>query len=134
MAVSEVHRFPRQAGRMSSLTRCCLLTRAQSCALCPVEAGAFKQTTHGGWAHLLCAIFVPEVGVSNTVYMEPVDGIECIPKSRWKLVSRSATLKVGSSSTSSPATCVDKRAEHLFNVPKSPASPPSTSPAAETMA
>ena len=59
----------------------------QSCLLCPAEGGAFKQTTNGLWAHLICAIWVPETGVSNTIYMEPIDGIELIPKSRWKLVS-----------------------------------------------
>lgn len=56
-----------------------------SCLFCPNEGGAFKQTNTNKWAHLLCAIWIPEVGVSNSVYMEPVDNIENIPKSRWKL-------------------------------------------------
>jgi hypothetical protein len=30
---------------------------------------------------------VPEVSVSNPVYMEPIEGVATIPKSRWKLVS-----------------------------------------------
>lgn len=59
--------------------------RAVSCVLCPNEGGAFKQTTHGKWAHLLCAMWIPEAGVSNSVYMEPIDSIERIPKARWKL-------------------------------------------------
>lgn len=54
--------------------------------MCPSEGGAFKQTTTGQWAHLLCAIWIPEAGVGNTVYMEPVDGVEMITKQRWKLV------------------------------------------------
>ena len=62
----------------------------QTCVLCPNSYGAFKQTTTGQWAHLLCAIWVPETGVVNTVYMEPVDGLEVIPKSRWKLVRLSS--------------------------------------------
>jgi hypothetical protein len=62
----------------------------QTCVLCPNSYGAFKQTTTGQWAHLLCAIWVPETGVVNTVYMEPVDGLEAIPKSRWKLVRLSS--------------------------------------------
>jgi hypothetical protein len=57
----------------------------QSCLFCPNEGGAFKQTNTNKWAHLLCAIWIPEVGVSNSVYMEPIDNIENIPKSRWKL-------------------------------------------------
>ncbi|KAH8549951.1 PHD-zinc-finger like domain-containing protein [Umbelopsis sp. PMI_123] len=56
-----------------------------SCLFCPNEGGAFKQTNTNKWAHLLCAIWIPEVGVSNSVYMEPIDNIENIPKSRWKL-------------------------------------------------
>ncbi|GAK67398.1 bromodomain and PHD finger-containing protein 3 isoform X5 [Moesziomyces antarcticus] len=59
--------------------------RAVSCLLCPHEGGAFKQTTTGKWAHLLCAMWVPETGVSNPVYMEPIDSVERIPKARWKL-------------------------------------------------
>lgn len=72
--------------------------------LCPNSYGAFKQTTQAQWAHLLCvpsielpglglthrkcscAIWVPDTGVSNTVYMEPIDGVENISKNRWKLV------------------------------------------------
>ncbi|KAJ9112141.1 hypothetical protein QFC20_002322 [Naganishia adeliensis] len=59
------------------------------CIFCPNEGGAYKQTNKGAWAHLLCAIWIPEVGVSNSVYMEPIEGVETIPKSRWKLVGSS---------------------------------------------
>jgi NuA3 HAT complex component NTO1 len=63
------------------------LTYTQSCVLCPNEGGAFKQATTGHWAHLLCAIWIPELTVGNAIYMEPIDGMEIVPKSRWKLVS-----------------------------------------------
>jgi len=43
------------------------LTSLQSCVLCPNEGGAFKQTVHGDWVHLLCAIWVPETRVANDV-------------------------------------------------------------------
>lgn len=56
-----------------------------SCVFCPFEGGAFKQTTTNQWGHLLCAIWIPEVGLSNSVYMEPIDNMEAVPKSRWKL-------------------------------------------------
>lgn len=59
--------------------------RPVSCVLCPHEGGAFKQTTEGAWAHLLCALWIPETGVSNSVYMEPIDGVPSIPKARWRL-------------------------------------------------
>ncbi|PVG00757.1 hypothetical protein CPB86DRAFT_728789, partial [Serendipita vermifera] len=55
------------------------------CMLCPREGGAFKQTSSGNWAHLLCAIWIPEVTVQNQIFMEPIEHIENIPKSRWKL-------------------------------------------------
>jgi hypothetical protein len=57
-----------------------------SCMFCPNDGGAFKQTNRNSWAHLLCALWIPEVGVASPVYMEPIDSIEKIPKSRWKLV------------------------------------------------
>ncbi|CEP19970.1 hypothetical protein [Parasitella parasitica] len=56
-----------------------------SCIFCPGEGGAFKQTTTNQWGHLLCAVWIPEVSLSNSVYMEPIDNIESVPKSRWKL-------------------------------------------------
>ncbi|CAI2164309.1 16350_t:CDS:10 [Funneliformis geosporum] len=56
-----------------------------SCIFCPNEGGAFKKTNTNRWAHLLCALWIPEVGLSNTVYMEPIDNIEGIPRGRWKL-------------------------------------------------
>lgn len=38
-------------------------------------------------------MWVPEVSVSNPVYMEPIEGAETIPKSRWKLVSSASVRK-----------------------------------------
>ncbi|KAJ9475943.1 NuA3 HAT complex component NTO1 [Pseudozyma hubeiensis] len=69
--------------------------RAVSCILCPHEGGAFKQTTTGKWAHLLCAMWIPETGVSNPVYMEPIDSVERIPKARWKLQCYLCRYKMG---------------------------------------
>jgi len=62
----------------------------QQCLFCPNEGGAFKQTSTGHWAHLLCAIWIPELTVGNAIYMEPVEGVEAVPKNRWKLVSGSS--------------------------------------------
>eukprot|EP00842_Homolaphlyctis_polyrhiza_P005489 jgi/Hompol1/5941/HPOL_004751-RA len=56
-----------------------------SCVFCPLEGGAFKQTSTNRWAHLSCAMWIPECHIANTVYMEPIEGVENIPKSRWKL-------------------------------------------------
>ncbi|KAL7415662.1 PHD-zinc-finger like domain-containing protein, partial [Mrakia frigida] len=76
-----------------------------SCVLCPAEGGAFKQTSSGQWAHLLCAIWIPEVGVGNSVYMEPIDGIENVPKSRWKLPCSICKQKGGACIQCDSKTC-----------------------------
>lgn len=69
------------------LCRKCQLVGRQSpqCIFCPHTDGAFKQTNNGKWAHLLCAIWIPEVSLGNTTFMEPVMDVEKVPKSRWKL-------------------------------------------------
>ncbi|KAF9512649.1 hypothetical protein BS47DRAFT_1330128 [Hydnum rufescens UP504] len=66
-----------------------------SCILCPNEGGAFKQTTEAKWAHLLCAIWVPEITVGNQVFMEPIDNVRKIPKNRWKLACSLCPNRMG---------------------------------------
>jgi len=48
--------------------------------------GAFKQTTAMKWSHLLCAMWIPEVSLANSTFQEPVQDVEKVPKTRWKLV------------------------------------------------
>ncbi|XP_031112629.1 histone-lysine N-methyltransferase ATX2-like isoform X1 [Ipomoea triloba] len=56
------------------------------CCLCPVIGGAMKPTTDGRWAHLACAIWIPETCLSDIKKMEPIDGLNRVNKDRWKLL------------------------------------------------
>ncbi|EPQ56227.1 hypothetical protein GLOTRDRAFT_105199 [Gloeophyllum trabeum ATCC 11539] len=76
-----------------------------SCILCPNEGGAFKQTIHGEWVHLLCAIWVPETRVVNDVFMEPITGVDKIPKQRWKLRCSICDVREGACIQCNKATC-----------------------------
>lgn len=57
--------------------------KAFSCCLCPSLGGALKPIGDGRWAHVVCAVFVPEVFFSDP---EGRDGIDWskVPASRWE--------------------------------------------------
>ncbi|KAH9900615.1 bromodomain and PHD finger-containing protein [Xylariomycetidae sp. FL2044] len=66
--------------------KCQLIGRGvPTCIFCPNSDGAFKQTNSSKWAHLLCAMWIPEVTLGNHTFMEPVMDVDKVPKSRWKL-------------------------------------------------
>jgi PHD-zinc-finger like domain len=99
------------------------LTLLQSCVLCPNEGGAFKQTSSGKWAHLLCAIWIPEVVVASQLFMEPIDHIEKIPKNRWRLVRMQQTpCPLLVTIVLRDAHSVKRRKALAFSVTSSPAS------------
>jgi hypothetical protein len=76
-----------------------------TCFLCPNEGGAFKQTVHGEWVHLLCAIWIPETRVANEVFMEPITGVERISKQRWKLKCSVCDIREGACIQCSKNSC-----------------------------
>lgn len=51
-----------------------------------LRGGALKPTSTGRWAHLVCAVSIPEVLLQNSTTKEPVLTTD-IPRSRKKLVS-----------------------------------------------
>ena len=69
------------------LCRKCLQSPSKpvDCVLCPTKSGAFKQTDTVEWAHVVCALWIPEVCFANTVFLEPIDSVRNIPSARWKL-------------------------------------------------
>eukprot|EP00736_Rhodelphis_marinus_P001400 Rmarinus@m.9367 len=55
------------------------------CCMCPEKGGPLKPSLDGRWAHVCCALWVPETHFQDALRMEPVGGIDEIPKSRWRL-------------------------------------------------
>uniref|UniRef100_A0A8C9T8D2 MLLT10 histone lysine methyltransferase DOT1L cofactor n=1 Tax=Scleropages formosus TaxID=113540 RepID=A0A8C9T8D2_SCLFO len=52
------------------------------CELCPHKDGALKRTDNGGWAHVVCALYIPEVEFANVSTMEPIV-LQSVPHERY---------------------------------------------------
>lgn len=52
------------------------------CELCPQKDGALKRTDNGGWAHVVCALYIPEVEFANVSTMEPIV-LQSVPHERY---------------------------------------------------
>lgn len=95
------------------LCRRCLVSknRKVNCLFCPSHTGAFKQSDTGSWSHVICGLWIPELFFANIHYMEPIEGIAHINKSRWKLVCYICKQKIGAC-----IQCTQKNCFSAFHV------------------
>ncbi|XP_053311173.1 protein Jade-3 [Spea bombifrons] len=91
----------------SWLCRTCVLGIHPQCILCPKRGGAMKATRTGTkWAHVSCALWIPEVSIACPERMEPITKISHIPPSRWALVCSLCKLKTGACIQCSVKSCI----------------------------
>ncbi|KAG5677385.1 hypothetical protein PVAND_007148 [Polypedilum vanderplanki] len=94
------------------LCRTCSMGQKPECVLCPNKGGAMKSTRSGQkWAHVSCALWIPEVSIGSVDRMEPITKISSIPQSRWALVCVLCRERVGACIQCSVKTC--KTAYHV---------------------
>ncbi|XP_029459478.1 protein Jade-3 isoform X2 [Rhinatrema bivittatum] len=91
----------------SWLCRSCVLGIHPQCLLCPKKGGAMKATRTGTkWAHVSCALWIPEVSIACPERMEPITKVSHIPPSRWALVCSLCKLKIGACIQCSVKSCI----------------------------
>jgi len=94
------------------LCRTCATGVTPQCVLCPKKGGAMKSTRSGSsWAHVACALWVPEVSIGDPDKMEPITNISQIPSQRWGL-----TCNVCKEKTGAPIQCSVKACKTAFHV------------------
>ena len=59
--------------------------RRTKCKVCPSNRGAMKPMISGDWAHISCAIWIPELSFPDGDLTKPVEGLEDIPGERLSL-------------------------------------------------
>ncbi|XP_019856876.1 PREDICTED: protein Jade-1-like [Amphimedon queenslandica] len=90
-------------------------SRPFQCLLCPNKNGAMKRVKPGnGWAHMSCALWIPEVKIANIDKMEPITNIDSIPVSRWNLMCCICRERNGACIQCSYPTCVSSYHAHNF--------------------
>ncbi|XP_039072700.1 protein Jade-3 isoform X4 [Hyaena hyaena] len=91
----------------SWLCRSCVLGIHPQCLLCPKKGGAMKTTRTGTkWAHVSCALWIPEVSIACPERMEPITKVSHIPPSRWALVCSLCKVKTGACIQCSVKSCI----------------------------
>lgn len=55
------------------------------CIFCPIYGGAMKSTKNAEtWAHVVCALWIPEVRFADVEKREPITHLSNVPADRWK--------------------------------------------------
>ncbi|XP_071388144.1 lysine-specific demethylase 4C isoform X2 [Centroberyx affinis] len=67
-----------------SCDRCMEGSFTAECCLCNLRGGALKKTTDDKWAHVMCAVALPEARFSDEAKRSPIDTSR-IPMQRYKL-------------------------------------------------
>ncbi|KAJ3614523.1 hypothetical protein NHX12_018095 [Muraenolepis orangiensis] len=67
-----------------SCDRCTEECLTAECCLCNLRGGALKRTTDDRWAHIMCAIALPEARFSDEAKRSPID-TSMIPMQRYRL-------------------------------------------------
>nr|XP_040042310.1 lysine-specific demethylase 4C isoform X2 [Gasterosteus aculeatus aculeatus] len=67
-----------------SCDRCAEGSFTAECCLCNLRGGALKKTQSDKWAHVMCAVALPEARFSNEAKRSPID-TSGIPMQRYKL-------------------------------------------------
>jgi len=75
------------------------------CELCPSKDGALKRTDNGGWAHVVCALYIPEVRFGNVATMEPII-LALVPQERYNKVCYLCLENSGKESKASHGACM----------------------------
>ncbi|XP_077379320.1 lysine-specific demethylase 4C isoform X3 [Festucalex cinctus] len=76
-----------------SCDRCAEGFFTAECCLCNLRGGALKKTQNDKWAHVMCALALPEARFSNEAMRGPIDTSR-IPMQRYKLKQRASQASI----------------------------------------
>ncbi|CAM8940373.1 unnamed protein product [Rhodiola kirilowii] len=79
-------------------------SKAITCCLCPSARGGLKSTNDGRWAHIVCAVFVPEAFFVDPQGREGID-VSRISAKRWKRICYMCKKRKGCVVDCSEAKC-----------------------------
>ncbi|OLL21929.1 Lid2 complex component snt2 [Neolecta irregularis DAH-3] len=54
-----------------------------------------KRTIGNNWAHITCAVWIPEIRFGDVTLLEPIEGIGSLPTARWKSICSICKIETG---------------------------------------